>query len=130
MGDTIRLSRSGKSARIHIAYQDPDSAESDAEVRLYYYRENDALDFGHEAATTNVFRTVGWEANPAGHYRAILPRADAAGRSANDLIPIRSGTSVRVDLPLVSGSQWVFAEIIQKGDHDKMWTAPIWIDRR
>jgi hypothetical protein len=131
MGDAIRLFASvGKSTRIHIAYQDPDSEESEAEVRLYYYRENDSLDFGHEAVKTNVFRTVGWETIPTGYYRAILPQSDAAGRAPNDLIPIRSGTSVRVDLPLVKGSQWVFAEIIQKGDRDKMWTAPIWIDRR
>lgn len=127
MGDTLRTDE--ESIRLNIAYLDPDAGEEDAEVRFYYYRENDVIDFEYSAKIEDAFRTVALQPAVSGISTAILPESGAKGRSASDLVPVRSGSSVTIDLPLSAGGQWVFAEVTQKGDHDKMWTAPIWIEK-
>lgn len=128
MGGVLKTSR--PSARIRIAYQDPNSADSEAQVRLYYYRESDVLDFGYKATLADVFRTVGWGQTPGGRLKAVLPAPNAVGRTPDDLLPIKSGVGVSVTIPVGKGIQWVFAEIVQKGDLDKIWTAPIWIEKK
>jgi hypothetical protein len=123
MGDTVRIRQ--KRTNIQISYYDPDSKESNAKVRLYYYRANDSL-FGSRMTSKAVYRTVSFGPK----NQITLPASDATDRSPNDLIPIRSGEVITLTLPLERGSQWVFAEVIQDGDFDKTWSAPLWFDRR
>ncbi len=124
MGDSVSTSR--RRDRLQIGYFDPDRADATAQFRVYYYRASDTLDFSYKADRSKVFRTIGFD--PKG--RAVLPLSNAIDRSKGDLLAIRNGETIDVDLPLERGSQWVFVELIQDGDFDKIWTAPIWIDRR
>ena len=124
MGDIRKTKRS--STRLQIAYYDADGNDSSAKVRLYYYRANDPLDFGYRAPTKAVFHTIGFGPN----NEVTLPAPNAEERNPNDLIPIQSGEFITLNLPLEKGLQWVFAEVIQDGDFDKTWSAPIWIDRK
>ncbi|MBS1962900.1 MAG: hypothetical protein JST04_11835 [Bdellovibrionales bacterium] len=139
MGDAAKVT--GASTRIQVAYYDPDGAENGAHFRLYYYRASDDFDMkpvwekyvddqgkekSRKVPPKAAYHTVSFDAK----NRATLPSADAADRSANDLVPIRSGEVVSVVLPVVSGTQWVFAEIVQDGDFDKTWTAPIWLVKK
>jgi hypothetical protein len=118
MGDSIATH--GNGVRIRVAYEDPDEEDREAEVRLYYYREDDDLDFSHRAPFEGVFRTVA-----AGK----IPVRDAKGRPEGDLIPIAHGRSAVFDITLENGMQWIFAEVIQRGDRDKIWSAPIWFEK-
>jgi hypothetical protein len=133
MGDTVKTT--ARVARLYLAYDNENDstlseneADDDAQVRLYFYRAGDKLDF--TGGITKAFRTVGWDKSRTETWKAVLPAVDAQGRAADDLIPIRRGMGVRIELPLEKGVQWVFAEVIQNGDHDKLWSAPIWIERR
>jgi hypothetical protein len=122
MGGTVKVTTA--TTKLEVSYYDPDSGDATAKIRLYYYRDTDPLDF--TAATPNVvFHTVSFDAKNA----ITLPAPTATDRSKGDLIPIRSGEVVSLTLPVVKGNQWVFAEIIQDGDLDKSWTAPIWITK-
>ncbi len=135
MGDSVKVTT--PSTKIQIGYYDPDAAEKNAHVRLYYYRANDPIDFSplisfdeshriHKSAPKSAYRTVSF--SPKGTI--TLPVVDATDRSPNDLFPIHSGDVLSLNLPVTRGVQWVFAEIIQDGDFDKIWSAPIWIERK
>lgn len=124
MGDTVKVTTA--KTKIQLGYYDPDGEDADAKVRLYYYRASDPLPFGNGMPTKSAYHTVAF----GGKNQISLPAPDASERSENDLIPIRSGQVIALDLPLAKGVQWVFAEIIQDGDHDKTWTAPIWVERK
>jgi hypothetical protein len=124
MGGTVKTS--APSTKIQIGYYDPDGTDATAKVRLYYYRTGDKLPLGSRAASKGMYRTVSFDAKG----KITLPAIDAADRSEHDLLPIRSGQVVGLNLPLTKGVQWVFAEIVQDGDLDKTWTAPIWIERK
>ena len=103
-----------------------DVGDAAAHVRLYYYRASDPSPYGASADPKAAFHTVSFGAK----NQITLPAPAASGRSEHDLIPIQSGEVVALTLPLTKGVQWVFAEIIQDGDFDKIWTAPLWIERR
>ncbi len=124
MGDIVKTS--SRRGKFRVGYYDPDAKEASAQVRVYYYRANDLLDFTYGAGMKKVFRTLSFDARG----RPKVPAIDATDRSENDLLPIRNGESVTIDLPLVRGEQWVFVEVIQDGDLDKVWSAPIWVIRR
>jgi len=124
MGDTVKVA--APSTKLQIAYTDPDVGDAAAHVRLYYYRASDPSPYGASADPKAAFHTVSFGAK----NQITLPAPAASGRSEQDLIPIQSGEVVTLTLPLTKGVQWVFAEIIQDGDFDKIWTAPLWIERR
>jgi hypothetical protein len=135
MGDTVKVTT--PTTKLQIAYYDPNDSEKNAHVRLYYYRASDPIDFSplisfdannkfHKDVPKSAFRTVSFGAKNA----IKLPAPDAADRSPNDLIPIHSGDVLSLTLPVSKGVQWVFAEIVQDGDFDKIWSAPIWIERK
>lgn len=139
MGDAAKVTTA--KTRVQVAYYDPDGNEAGAHFRLYYYRASDNLEMkpvwvkyvdaqGREKSRKDppkaAYHTVSFDAKNA----ATLPASDAADRSANDLLPIKSGEVVSIDLPVVSGTQWIFAEVVQDGDFDKTWTAPIWLVKK
>lgn len=124
MGDSAKIATS--STLIQIGYSDPDAEDTAAKVRLYYYRENDPLDFGFRAPAKAVYHTVSFSTD----RKITLPEPSAEDRSANDLISIKNGEVLSLQLPLVRGNQWIFAEVIQDHDFDKIWSAPIWIQRK
>lgn len=97
MGDILKTDEN--LIRLNLAYLDPDASEEDAVVRLYYYRESDEIDFSYTAKIQNAFRTVTFEPSVAGVSKAFLPDPQATGRNANDLVAVRSGSSVTIDLP-------------------------------
>lgn len=124
MGDTTRTTTA--KAKLNIAYYDPDAPDGSAKVRLYYYRATDPVPFGPGAKSKAAYHTVAFDAK----NRITLPAPAAEARSENDLISIRNGEVLALDLPLAKGIQWVFAEFVQDGDLDKIWTAPIWIEKK
>lgn len=124
MGDTVKATAT--KTKLNIGYYDPDAKDSAAKVRLYYYRASDPVPFGPGAKSKSAYHTVAFDAKK----RITLPSPTAEERSPNDLVSIKNGEVLALDLPLSKGVQWVFAEIVQDGDLDKIWTAPIWIEKK
>jgi hypothetical protein len=122
------LKTTDNTVRISVGYQDFDSDDFEAKVRLYYYHSDDAPNFSDRKNATQVFQLVTFGANGA-----KLPKPEHEPYSQipsdRDSIRIQSGQVAEIVLPVARGTQYVFAEITQTNDNDKIYSAPIWISR-
>lgn len=71
----------------------------------------------------------------AGGELGKLPSGPAEGDFANEWTSskdpvVTTGTVRELNIPLKKGSQFFFVEITQKGDLDRIYTAPIWITKK
>lgn len=117
---------SGESVALEISYSDPDAEDSRALVRVYRYKDGEKLDFHFKASPLAPLRWVSFEGD-----RTVLP-ARAPGSylpsdGASDVLVLAAGETRRIQLPVEEGLQYVFVELTQASDQDKLWTAPVWI---
>jgi len=117
--------------RLYVLYDDPDAQDLVAGLRLYYYRAGQKdLDFSRRVAPSSVQRLIEFGPNGQVTLPSGPPSDPAFKLATSDRDPtLRAGYLAYFTLPLEAGEQYVFAEITQKSDRDRIWTAPIWIKR-
>ncbi|MBI2606829.1 MAG: hypothetical protein HYW49_12190 [Deltaproteobacteria bacterium] len=96
---------------LRVGYKDPDVNDAEASIRVYHASDKDEFDFGYKADRGKTLRA--------------LP----IGANGSDSAAIRSDKVASIKVPVAKGSQWLFVEISQKNDLDRLWLAPVWITR-
>lgn len=114
-------------AKLVIGYQDPDPDDQDVMVRVYFYRKGEPLDFSHSALRSDTVRLVTFNGD-----KGTLPGNAIALQTLNDKgfsVKMASGELKTLEIPLEMGGQYVFVEVTQWKDLDKIWSAPVWLNR-
>ncbi|MCC6278487.1 MAG: hypothetical protein IT289_11290 [Oligoflexia bacterium] len=127
-----------KAVKMKVSYYDPDSDDQTALVRVYYYRQDDELDFSDRLSSDATHRFVRFESNgPRLPFKGISEPRNATrmrkrGRSVSaadsSWIEIKSAKTLEFDLPFENKPRYLFIELTQSQDQDKIWTAPIWLE--
>lgn len=122
------LTTSEATSTLRVGYYDPDLADAEALVRVYFYRASEALAFDYKNDPSQSIRLL----NLDQHGTATLPSGAltlAQLQEPSLSLPIVSGQLQTIRVPAEIGTQYMFIEITQKKDFDKIWTAPIWVTR-
>lgn len=101
MGDEFRSPAS--LINLQVGYSDPDGADKSAEINVYLYGDSTPIDL------KTGFKKI---------KNIIVSK-----------VAINSGEVVTIPVQLEAGNQFIFAEITQSQDFDKIFTAPLWISR-
>ncbi len=117
MGEEITTSQN--SLLLEIGYNDPDEEDASADLRIYYYHDDDELDFTKNAGPWALARTVVFT-----DQRPLLPEGPA--QPIDQIGWLTSGKIHTLNLPLKPGDQIIFVEYTQV-DKDKVWSAPLFV---
>ncbi len=101
MGDEFHTPVS--SINLQLAYFDPDTTDQSADVNVYLY--SDSTKINLRTGFKNIKNIVASK------------------------MPVSSGEVINIPINLDSGNQFIFVEITQNNDFDKIYSAPIWIER-
>lgn len=101
MGDEFRSPAS--LLNLQVGYSDPDAIDKSAEITVYLYSDTTDIDL------KKGFKKI---------QNAIVSK-----------IEIISGNVTTIPITLDTGNQFIFIEITQSQDFDKIFTAPLWITR-
>lgn len=122
-------STTAESITLAVGYQDPDGQDENALLRVYYYRENENLDFRYKSDPRGTLRLVSFDSTG----KAQLPSGPVDVAQLRDPAffsrEIRSGDVHHIEIPVEKGGQYVFIEIAQSKDFDRLVSAPIWITK-
>ncbi len=102
-----------------IGYSDADG-EGPADLRVYYYHEDDALSYDRRDGPWAAVRTMRLDDGAPS-----LPQGPAEPRDLIGALADNQLTSLRV--PIKKGRSTLFVEATQ-ADRDKMWSAPLFIE--
>jgi hypothetical protein len=122
------LETKANSVDLVVGYEDADSNDNEALVRIHFYRSGEALEFNDVDNSYKTLRVVSIE-----NGKIVLPPPTAQERAvladASRYQTIKSGQTQRITIPVVSGTQYIFVEVIQLKDFDKLVSAPVWISK-
>lgn len=113
------VSVKGDSLQIGVGYSDAD-AEGPADLRVYYYHEDDVISYDRKDGPWAQVRTMRFVNGVASLPQGPGQPQDFVGALVNNQV-----RSLRV--PVKTGRSVLFIETTQ-ADRDKMWSAPLFIE--
>jgi hypothetical protein len=126
MGDELQTQ--SDSLDLTVVYQDADLIESEAVLRIHYYRENEVLNFSAVDDSHETLRVIRFQDG-----LPVLP----SGKTEKSILAdqtqypnLLSGKVQQFKIPLEQGTQYIFVELIQTKDFDRILSAPIWVTKK
>lgn len=117
MGQDVRIQ--GNSLNLAVAYSDADN-EGPVDLRVYYYHEDDPISFNPKDGPWGAVRTI--------QFVGEIPRLPSTTEQPMDLAgALQNGQVRKLQVPVKKGRSVLFVETTQ-ADHDKMWSAPLFIE--
>ncbi len=135
MGQDVK---NGGDMTYSVGYFDADRADKEAYLRVHYFKDNEELNFIRPNARITRLAKIknsvltapsALSAKDLAEKETALNESEMLDYLQDTLVPIRSGQVLKFKLAPHPDSFYIFTEIIQKGDSERLWSAPHWVNK-